>query len=288
MQRVPAVAVNDARGRTVPCYEGYVFDLDGTLYLGEAVIEGAPRVIASLRADGARVCFLTNKAIVTREAYAEKLARLGIPCRPEEVVTSSQVLSEHLASTAPGARLYVIGEEPLLRVLRASGLRASRTDWQGAQYVVLSWDRQFHYDQIAGALQAIRAGARTIATNPDRTCPVSGGEVPDAGAIIGAVEGATGRPLDLNVGKPSRLALDAALRVLGRRASQCLMVGDRIETDIRMATDAGMDSALVLTGVARPSDLADGPDRPTYVLPSVAFLVPSPAPVARAAREAYG
>lgn len=229
-------------------------------------------MLERLRAEGKKRLFLTNKAIATRSDYATKLTKLGIPCQEEEVINSSYVLARYLVRTAPTARLLVIGEEPLIRDLLAAGLSLTERP-EETDYVVISWDRDFHYRQLDAALQAVRRGARTIATNPDRTCPMpGGGELPDAGAMIGAIEGATGKPLDLNVGKPSRITLEVALERLGLRAEQCLMIGDRIETDIRMGVDAGMDTALVLTGVTAEADLPRYSYRPTYVLRSVSEL----------------
>jgi arabinose operon protein AraL len=254
-------------------YAGYIFDLDGTLYLDDELIPGAAPCIAHLRAQGKQVLFLTNKAIATRQEYAAKLSRFGIPCTQHEVINSSYVMARYLATHSPQDRLYVIGEEPLMQELRAEGL-ALTTDPLQTDTVVLSWDRTFTYRKLDDALQAVRRGARTIATNPDRTCPAKGGgEVADAAGMIGAVEGVTGKPLDLNVGKPSRITLEIALERLGLGPEQCLMVGDRIETDIRMGVEADMATALVLTGVTKEDDLAGYSYQPTYVLPSVRSLI---------------
>ena len=119
-----------------------------------------------------------------------------------------------------------------------------------ASHVVLGWDREFTYDKLNNAFQAWRNGAEIIATNPDRTCPVKDGEIPDCGAMIGALEGATGEPVKMITGKPSSLMAEYVLKnVLGMEADQCYMVGDRLETDIKMANDAGIHSVLVYAGI---------------------------------------
>lgn len=252
-------------------YKGYIFDLDGTLYLGERVIPGAPEALATLRKRGARVAFLSNKPIEPAANFAAKLSRLGISASHAEVLNSSIIMARYLAREAPGARVYLIGEEPLAAELRQRGIPLV-TDPLQTDYVVVSWDRQFTYRKLDDALQAIRRGARFIATHPDRTCPVEGGEVADVGGMIGAVEGVTGKRVELITGKPSPITVQEALGLLGLAANECIMVGDRLETDIRMGREAGMATAVVLTGVTRREDIARAEWQPDYILESVAGL----------------
>jgi len=253
-------------------YRGYIFDLDGTIYRGERAIPGAPQVIAELRRRGCGVIFISNKPLQPRQHYAAKLTRLGIPTSPEDVITSAYVLGRYLAQEAPGARLYVVGEPPLLEELRAFGLVV--TDGQGpVDFVVAAFDRTFDYHKLNMAFQAIRQGARFVATNADRTCPIEGGEIPDAAAVIGAIEGCTGKKVELVAGKPSAMMIETGLARLGLPAADCLVIGDRLETDILMGRRAGTATALVLTGVTRREDLRDAPWQPDYVLESVAELM---------------
>ena len=253
-------------------YRGFLLDLDGTVYLGERLLPGAQAVLAALRAAGRRVCFLSNKPIQSRADYAAKLTRLGIPAAVEEVINSSYVLARHLAQEAPGARCFVIGEPPLVEELRAAG-RAPVDDAR-VDYVVVAFDRTFDYRKLDVALQAVkRHGARLVGTNPDRTCPVEGGEVPDAGGMIGAVEGVTGQRVDPVVGKPSPITLRVALAHLGLPPSDCAIVGDRLETDIAMGRAAGLPTILVLTGVTRPGDPEIARWRPDHVVSSLGELL---------------
>jgi len=252
-------------------YRGFIFDLDGTLYRGERVIPGARETIHHLREQGGQVVFISNKPLQRRADYAAKLTRLGIPATSEDVITAAVVLGRWLAREAPGARLYVIGEPPLVEELRSFGLRP--TDGSGpVDFVVAAFDRTFDYAKLNAAFQALRRGARFVATNADRTCPVEEGEIPDAGAVIGAIEGCTGRRPELVAGKPSPLMIEAGLARMGLQAEECLVVGDRLETDIRMGKEAGTATALVLTGVTRREDLATSPWQPDLVLESVAEL----------------
>ncbi len=254
-------------------YRGWLFDLDGTVYRGEALIEGAAQVIAALRAGGRRVAFLSNKPIQTRDDYAAKLTRLGIPTRSVDVVNSSLVLARHLARTDPGAACFVIGEPPLIAELRAHGLEVRDDERVG--WVVIAFDRTFTYAKLNTALQAVKRGARLIATNPDRTCPVADGEIPDCAGMIAAVEAVTDKTVELVVGKPSRLMLEVALEVLGLPASETVIVGDRIETDVTMGKALGLGTVLVLSGVTRADDLRIAELKPDHVLGSIQELLTS-------------
>lgn len=255
-------------------FKGYIFDLDGTLYLGDRAIPGAPETLAALRAQGAKVAFLSNKPIEPASSYAAKLTRLGIPAANEEVLNSSIIMARYLQRTAPGARVYLIGEQPLADELLKRGIEIV-TDPLAAAFVVVSWDRQFTYRKLDDALQAIKNGARFIATHPDRTCPVEGGEVADVGGMIGAIEGVTGKRVELVTGKPSPITVQEALDLLGLAPDECIMVGDRLETDIRMGKEAGMATAVVLSGVSQRADVAGAQWQPDYVLESVVGLVES-------------
>lgn len=263
-------------------YRGFLLDLDGTVYLGERLLPGARETIAALRAAGRRVRFLSNKPIQSRADYAAKLTRLGVPTRGDEVINSSYVLARYLAREAPGARCFVIGEPPLVEELRAAGL--APVDDARVDYVVVAFDRTFDYRKLDVALQAVtRHGARLVGTNPDRTCPVEGGEIPDAAGMIGAVEGVTGRRVDPVVGKPSPITLRVALDQLGLPAGECAIVGDRLETDIAMGRAAGLGTVLVLTGVTRAGDPAIAGWRPDHVLESLGDLLDGVAAPRRAA-----
>jgi arabinose operon protein AraL len=256
-------------GRTV--FRGYILDLDGTVYRGADVIPGAPQTIAALQRQGCGVVFLSNKPLERRQAYVEKLTRLGIPTAAEDVINSSLVLAHYLAREMPGATVYAIGEPPLLEELAEAGLGLSDKA-EEIDVVVASFDRAFDFHKLNVGFQALRRGARFVATNADATCPVTAGEVPDAGAVIGALEGCSGRKVELIVGKPSPLIVEMALERLGLPAEVCLVVGDRLETDILMGQQAGMATALVLTGVTRREALVGADVQPDYVLESIAEM----------------
>jgi HAD superfamily hydrolase (TIGR01450 family) len=140
------------------------------------------------------------------------------------------------------------------------------------EYVVTAFDRTFDYRKLNIGFQAIRRGACFIATNPDRTCPVEGGELPDCAAVIAALEAVTQKSVEVIVGKPSPITAQVALEVMGLGPVDCILIGDRLETDIRMAREAGMKAALVMTGVTDAKMLESSPIRPDHVFQSIADL----------------
>ena len=253
-------------------HRGWLFDLDGTIYLGDTLIPGADVTIAALRAAGRRVLFLSNKPLETRDDYARKLTHLGIPADAGDVLNSSLVLARHLATLDPGAPVFVIGEPPLIGELTTQGFEVRRD--HHVRWVVIAFDRTFDYAKLNVALQAVRrSNARLIATNPDRTCPTGDGEIPDCAGMIAAVEAVTNRRVEAIVGKPSPIILDVALRALGVTAADAVIVGDRLETDMIMGTRLGLVSVLVLTGVTAAGDPRIAEIGPDLVLPSVRELL---------------
>ena len=252
-------------------YRGWLLDLDGTVYLGEQLIPGAAEAIAALRGAGRRVAFLSNKPLQTRDDYAAKLTRLGVPAAADDVINSSLVLARHLRALDPGAPVYVIGEPPMRAEMAAHGFEV-RND-ERVRWVVIAFDRTFTYAKLNTALQAVRGGARLIATNPDRTCPVEGGEIPDCAGMIAAVEAVTDTKVEIIVGKPSPIILEGALHALGCAAHESVIVGDRVETDMVMGKQLGLATILVLSGITRSDDPRIAALAPDHVLRSVRELI---------------
>lgn len=262
----------DELRRLVQQAQGFLFDLDGTIYLGDQLIDGAAEVVRRLRGEGKDVAFLSNKPIATRDDYAAKLNRLGVACSVQEVINSSLVLARYLQKHHPGARVFPVAEEPVVNDLKRHGLQICE-DPERIEVVVVSWDRGFDYRKLNIAYNAAMRGAALIGTNPDRTCPMPGYRLPDAACMIAAVEACTERKVDPIVGKPSEIMLQEIMDLLGLTADQCAMFGDRLETDMEMAARAGLTSVLVLTGVTERADLERLAVQPDLVLESVADLL---------------
>ena len=259
-------------------YEGYIFDLDGTIYLGDELLPGAGRLVLKLRELGKKVVFLSNNPTKDPRMYAEKLTGLGLPTSEEQVVNTVVTMTRWLARNHPDATVFPISEEPLKNALREAGIRTSEKA-EEIDFVVASYDRTFDYGKLQTAFDAIwyHKRARLITTNPDRYCPFPGGRgEPDAAAIVAAIEACTGAKCEVNVGKPDPLMLETVEDLLGLDTGECVMTGDRLYTDIRMALDAGMPSAVVLTGETTARTLAAEPpeNRPTYVLDRIDRLIP--------------
>lgn len=253
-------------------FSGYIFDLDGTVYLGEALLPRAGETLSALRERGLRTIFISNNPTHAREEYAKKLTRLGVPTPIEDILTSTLVMVDFLKKRMPGARLFVVGEQPLCEELRRGGFDLTDRP-EKVDAVIASFDRTFVYRKLQIAFDAIRSGARFFATNPDRYCPVPSGGEPDCASIIAAIEACTDTHVEAVVGKPSIYMIEAALHLMDLPAQDCLMIGDRLETDVKMGLDAGMAAALTLTGATNESALARSSIRPTYILRSLGDLL---------------
>lgn len=262
--------------------DGFIFDLDGTVYLGDSALPRSVEAIAELRRMGKRVLFVSNKPLEPRENYADKLTHLGIPAEASEVITSGYVLGYHLARTEPHLRLYVVGETNLINELRGHGLHIVEEFLDqdalevivpyGVDAVVVAFDRTLTYRKLNTAYQALLRGARFFATNPDKACPMPGGGIPDAGGTIAALEHMTGRTVELLAGKPSHLIMSVALERLGLPAARVMMVGDRLETDIFMGQQSGMQTAVTLTGASKREDVERMAVPPDYVIENLGDL----------------
>lgn len=254
-------------------YDGYIFDLDGTIYLSDALLPGACETVERLRADHRAVVFVSNNPTISRQQMAEKLGRLGLPVAPQSVINSTVVLVRYLQRNYPGATVFPIGEQPLHDALIKGDFTISE-DPRRIDFVIASFDRTFVYHKLQVAFDAIRAGARFIATNGDRYCPVEGGGEPDAASIIAAVEACTNTKIEQILGKPSALMAQTALRHLGVTPEDCLLIGDRVEVDILMGQRAGIPSALTLTGATNLAHLNDSSTQPDFVVETIDQIIP--------------
>ncbi len=243
-------------------YSIVLFDIDGVLCEGERLLAGAVDTLAFLKASGRHYACVTNSAVFTPAQRAAKLSRLGLDIDADHIVTSALAVRHYLDSTCPeGARLFVIGMEGLQQALLGDG-RYVADDAQ-PEIVVVGHDEQLNYDKCRRAVQAIRAGATFVATNPDVLVPGESGLVPEAGALMAYLEAATG-VAPLVVGKPKPDMFHLALRRLGVQGA-AFVVGDRLDTDVVGAHAAGLPAALVMTGVTDEATLQASPLQPDAV-----------------------
>lgn len=254
-------------------FAGYALDLDGTVYLGDELLDGAAETLAELRSR-ARTVFVTNKPLETADSYAAKLTRLGIPTKNTDIVTPLDSLVNYLDEHHPGAALLTVAEELVDEVLRSAGYEVVSDPFDAA-VVVVSFDRTFTYAKLLAAYRSINNGAVIIATNPDPFCPTPDGGLPDCAAMLAAVEACTGARAEAIVGKPSTHMGRAILARLGVAPEDSVVVGDRLLTDIAMAHELGMSSVLVLSGVTTLNDLEHSDVRPDFIAHSLRELLPN-------------
>jgi 4-nitrophenyl phosphatase len=249
---------------------GFLIDLDGVVYTGSQVLPGAPEFFTLLRELSVPFLLITNNSSRRADQFAAMLEVMGIPVRPEEILTSAQATAQFLATSAPnGSRAYVIGEDGLRSSLEAHGFVL--VDGPEAEYVVVGLDRQFDYRKLTTAIRAVLGGARFVGPNPDTTLPLEDGLSPGAGAFQAAISAATGiRPTI--VGKPEPTMLSIGLRLLDCAPHEAAIVGDRLDTDVLGGQRAGMVTILVLTGVSNPEAVAVSQIKPDYVVRSLKDL----------------
>jgi len=259
-------------------YSAYVFDLDGTVYLGDRLLPGVFEAIQRIHDRGIPVRYLSNNPTRDISEYLKKLSGLGLRVEPGEVVNTLVSTTTWLRANRPEAVVYPIGEAPLLRALAEAGIQTS-DDPARIDIVLASYDRTFEYRKLQIAFDALRFHRRAVlmSTNPDRYCPFPGGRgQPDAASIVAAIEACAEVVCERTFGKPSELMAQIVLGTVAAEAADALMVGDRLATDIAMGIAAGMDTALVLTGDSRREDVdaLAVPLRPTFVVERLSDLLP--------------
>ncbi len=262
-------------------YRCIAFDLDGTVYLEDEVVPGAPEAIRGVRELGVRVGFVTNNAVRPPAAVVEKLSRLGVKATVEEVLTSSQAVVRLLGGEAGlrGKGVLVVGGPGLREALSGAGATLLEPDaWRSAEIVVAGLDPELTYERARAATLAIAAGARFVGSNPDASLPTPEGPWPGAGSVLALLSTATGARPEI-AGKPQRVLFETVAAALG--PGPRLMVGDRVDTDLAGARPLGWATALVLTGVTRPRDLLDAEIVPDHLLADVGGLLQPPGPVIR-------
>src|SRR5262245_40922446 len=249
--------------------KSYLCDMDGVLVRGSQPIPGANDFIARLQQAGAKFLVLTNNSLYTARDLKVRLHRIGLELPPNAIYTSAMATAQFLQAQHPGGSAYVIGESGLTTALHDAAYVI--TD-QAPEYVVLGETTAYSFERITRAIRLVAAGARFIATNPDVSGPGDGGLVPATGAVAAMIAAATGvQPY--YIGKPNPLMMRTALRTIDAHSEETVMIGDRMDTDIIVGTESGLETILVLTGVTRREDVARFPYRPTHIVESVAHIL---------------
>lgn len=248
--------------------KSYLIDMDGVIVRGSELIPGADQFLDRLHRKNIKFLILTNNPLYTPIDLQHRLQRIGISVTVDHLYTSAMATAHFLKNQHPNGTAFMIGESGLSQALHDAGYVLTDRD---PDYVVVGETTSLSYERLTQAVRLVSQGARLIATNPDPNGPGEGGLVPACGAITAFIQSATGVE-PYFVGKPNALMMRTALRFLGEHSENAIMVGDRMDTDIRVGTEAGLETVLVLTGVTRREMVDRFPYRPTRIVDSVADL----------------
>ena len=246
----------------------FLFDMDGTLYLGSKLYDFTVELLSEIRRTGGKYLFITNNSSKSVADYVKKLKAFGIEATRDDFMTSSQATAYYLHKHHEGQRLYVCGTASLKEELRSEGFTVTEKI-EEVDCIVMGFDTELTFQKLhdVSYLLLTRKDIPYIATNPDLVCPTEFGSVPDCGSVCGMIYNATGkRPVV--IGKPSPLMPELAMDKLGYSKEQTCVVGDRIYTDVKSGLNAGCTGILVLSGETTPDILAQSPDKPHLVLES--------------------
>lgn len=256
--------VNIIKGKS-----GFIIDMDGVIYHGNKLLPGVIEFVKWLEDSGKKYLFLTNSSERTPKELHEKLKRLGIKVDEEHFYTSALATASFLASQKPNGSAYVIGDAGLIHALYSVGYTINNVN---PDYVVVGDTRSYNFSMIELALNLVLKGAKLIGTNPDVSGPAEHGITPSTRALTAPIEIASGRKA-YYVGKPNPLMMRIALKRIGIKREDAIVIGDRMDTDVRCGMESEIDTLLVLSGITQRNDVDNYPYRPTYILDGVENLI---------------
>jgi 5'-nucleotidase len=248
---------------------GFIIDMDGVIYHGNKLLPGVNEFLTWLESSGKKYLFLTNASQRTPKELHEKLKRLGINVGEEHFYTSALATASFLANQKPNGSAFIIGDAGLIHAMYSAGYTTNNVN---PDYVVVGDTNGYNFEKIEMAVNLVLKGARLIGTNPDISGPVENGITPSVKALIAPIEIASGKKAYF-VGKPNPLMMRIALRKLGIKREDAIVIGDRMDTDIRCGLESEIDTLLVLSGITSREDIDKFPYRPQYVMNGVVDLV---------------
>ena len=248
---------------------GFIIDMDGVIYHGNRLLPGVTEFVSWMERSGKQYLFLTNASERTPKELHEKLKRLGIEVGEDHFYTSALATASFLDSQKPNGSAYIIGDAGLIHALYSVGYTINNVN---PDYVVVGDTHGYNFEKIELAINLVLKGARLIGTNPDVSGPIESGITPSTKALVAPIEIASGKKAYF-VGKPNPLMMRIALRKLGTKREDAIVIGDRMDTDIRCGLESAIDTLLVLSGITNKDDIDKFPYRPQYVLNGVADLV---------------
>ncbi len=249
----------------------FLFDLDGTLYLGGELFEGVRETLAHLRAKGKRLLFITNNSSLSNEQYFEKFSKMGLDVERDEVLTSQDIIIDYLLEHNLHRGVFLLATDEVKQQFAKKGIVESNDE--DVKTVVITYHNKLKYEDLVKCCNFLRAGARYIITHKDINCPTKQGFAPDVGSFVKLIEASVGRLPDVVGGKPTRLLSDFVIKKFGLSASNVAFVGDRLYTDMIFAKNNNYLSVLVLTGETKREHLEKSEVVPDLVLESVNDLV---------------
>lgn len=252
-------------------YEGFIFDLDGTIYLDDSIIPGAEKVVNKIKSLNKKSVFISNKTTGNIDDYYNLLTQNKFNIQKKQIITSTFSTKKYLSKHYFKKKFFAIAEKKFIMEIEAAGLEFCENPNQ-IDIILISLDRTLNYSKLEIAAKALDNGAKFFAANIDNTCPVVSGEILDAGSTISALERRTGLKLQKHFGKPSKYMFNEVMKNLNLSIDKCLILGDRLETDIAMGNKFGIDTALVLSGVSKNTNIKSK-YKPTYILSSVIELL---------------
>nr|WP_263313901.1 TIGR01457 family HAD-type hydrolase [Mammaliicoccus sp. Marseille-Q6498] len=242
-------------------YKGYLIDLDGTMYKGSEIIEGAIEFINFLNENNKDYLFVTNNSSKTPAEVAEKLNNMGFNTSSEHVITSAMATAGYISEASPGASVYMVGGSGLNTALNDAGLIVKEDEH--VDYVVMGLDVNISYEKLSVACLAVRNGAKFISTNKDVSIPNERGFLPGNGSLTSVVSVSTGQT-PIFIGKPETIIMDQAIEKIGLAKEDCVMIGDLYDTDILAGINSKIDTMHVQTGVTTLEEIELKEVRPTY------------------------
>jgi len=249
--------------------EGYIIDMDGVIYHGNKLLPGVTEFLAWLEESGKKYLFLTNSSERTPKELQEKLTRLGINVGEDHFYTSALATASFLANQKPNGSAYIIGDAGLIHAMYSVGYTVNNVN---PDYVVVGDTHSYNFEKIELAVNLVLKGAKLIGTNPDVSGPVENGITPSTKALIAPIEIASGKKA-YYVGKPNPLMMRIALKRLGVKREDAIVIGDRMDTDVRCGLESEIDTLLVLSGITDREGIDQFPYRPHYILNGIIDLV---------------
>ncbi len=247
----------------------YLFDIDGTMLLGDKVIDGCKEMIKEINKQGKKYIFITNNSTRTAHEYVDKFKSIGINTKEENFITALTATIKYLKKNFKGKKVFLLGTKSLKKELERNNIIVTDDYEENISCALASFDIELTYKKLADICKVLRDDkVAFIATNPDMVCPIEDGYIPDCGSICSMIENAVKRK-PIYIGKPNTLMIDISLKETNTNKEDAIIIGDRLNTDILCGLKSGVDTAVVFTGETTKYEIQNSEYKPTYIFNSV-------------------